>query len=293
MRLSRRTYLEMAPAFSRARTAGPFLPSDVIYEIACLVDVPTRRALLLCCSEYHHPVARVLYRSIYILIESPDRGCKYLRHAPFHLLSSLIRSMHPKTGVPPRVNAQYLVTFAYVSTSTRANFRAAPLLGEVFRAAVRLRHLRLDIADCEVDGVLDVLRRAQVIILPSTTFAGRYTARCRTDQRVLPSLESVRSTSLAIIEALMRYRSIDTVILDAVPNDKTLGIFLRTLPPWDPTTLRRLALSYCSVDFEPFLVAVFASFPCLEQLSVRVPRRGFPALQFATVSIVSSDLQTH
>ncbi len=279
----------MAPTFSRARNDGPFLPSDVIYTIACLLDVPERRALLLSCSEYHYAVARVLYRSIYVHIEGPTRGSKYLNHYPFHILSSLVRSMHPKTGLPPRINAQYMVTFAYLSYGPRADFRAAPLLGEVLRAAVRLRHLRLEVADSAVDIVLDALRRAQVIIVPSTTFTARSAAEYQIDRMILPCLESVRSTRLALVEALMRYRNINTVVLDTVPNDKTLGIFLRTLPPWNPATLRRLALSYCSVEFKPFLGAVFASFPGLEELSFRIPSRGFPALQFATVSLMHPD----
>ncbi|KAI0683363.1 hypothetical protein C8T65DRAFT_749572 [Cerioporus squamosus] len=144
----------------------------------------------------------------------------------------------------------------------------SPLLGHILRAAVNLRHLRVDVDADAVPTVLDALVRVGVIITPTTTLTA-----CRTTAHgeVLPRLRSVRSSRLPIIEALMRYRSIDTAIVDSTPQDATLAKFFRSTPPWDPCGLRRVGLNYCGYsDFDLVLRGLFTAFPCVEHCELRI-----------------------
>lgn len=272
----------MAPAFSYLQGVRPILPSDILHAIACLVDIPSRRALLLSCRECHYIVARVLYRSVQVVAPAPDpTDGLYLDHTPFRLLSNIVESMLPKGSLLPRVNAQYMVTFTYATYGYRADLRAAPLLGEVLRAAVRLRHLRLDVANDAVDIVLDALRRSEVIVTPSATLI---TVPSRPHIRLLPCLESIRSTRVAIIEALMRYRAVHTVVAELNLTEDTIAKFLRPIPAWNPVTLRRLAMTFHSHDIRQFVIAVGAAFPCLEHLSLQVTPSSIAGYKHSAVS---------
>lgn len=279
----------MAPVFSRSHGVTPILPSDVLHAIACLVDIPSRRALLLSCRECHYVVVRVLYRSIQVVAPAPDpTDGMYLDHTPFRLLSNIVESMVRRGPLLPRINAQYLVTFTYATYGPRADFRAAPLLGEVLRAAVRLRHLRIDVANDAVDIVLDALRRAEVIVTPSATL----TMLPSTPHiRLLPCLESVRSTRIAIIDALMRFRAVHTVVAELNMTEQTVAKFLRPIPVWNPVTLRNLAMSFYSHDAKQFVIAVGAAFPCLEHFSLHVMPSSIAGYKLSTVS--APDISEH
>ena len=258
-------------------------PADVVLLITRLLCLRDKRALLLTCRTYSYVVSPVLYRSLSVFFPVPERDDpEYMDPPSYRLLVCLVRSMGcAARSIRPRCNPQLLVTFAYCSDSGQADLRALPLVGDVLRAAVRLRHLSIDVPAGSVPLLLDIFRRAGVVITP--TVLGLEGAEPAPDRAILPSLTSIRSTRLALIDAMMRYRAIDTVVLEVSPNDIALAKFLRPTPAWNPSHLRHLFLSYAGGHWIDTLAgAIFASFPSLEHLALRVSTRE--AALTATVS---------
>ncbi len=282
----------MPPVFSKPRKEHPVLPADVLFEVACLLDLPSRRALLVSHSAFHHAVAPVMYRSISVVIRAPDLSrADYMDPYPFSILGGLVTSMRSRSIAPPRCNPQHLVTFAYLSYGINADLRAIPLVGAILRSAGRLRHLRIDVASEAVPMTLDVLRRAGVIITPISTFT-HSSSDVHANPDILPYLRSVRSSKLPIIEALMRYRHIDTIVMDGSPEDNCLAKFLRTLPPWNPADIRKFAITYCGYSsFTDLVRGIFTSFPNIEFFEFRIT--GSVGLGFLSVRASAASASKH
>ncbi|KAI0689529.1 hypothetical protein C8T65DRAFT_746138 [Cerioporus squamosus] len=261
----------MPAVLSKLRMDRPVLPADIIFEIACLLDSPSRRALLLSHSVCHFAVAPVMYRSIDVAIRTPDASrADYMDPYPFSVLTGLVTSMRPRSGIPPRCNPQHLVTFAYLSYGIKADLRAIPLVGAILRVAGRLRHLRIDVASEAVPMTLDVLRRTGVIITPISALT-HSSLDVDANPDILPYLRSVRSSKLPIVEALMRYRHVNTVVVDGSPEETTLAKFLRTLPPWNPVDIRKFAITYCGyASFTDVVRGIFTAFPNIECFEFRL-----------------------
>ena len=242
--------------------------------VALYLNVSERRALLVSSRELHWVVAPLLYRSLEVacLPRSWNEEEEANAHLPFLILTSLVQSMRPRGRLTPRCNAQYLVSFSYCSHILEADFRAVPLIGEILRVAFRLRHLRIDVGGDGVPVILKIFHRVDLIISPTSTLTALGVFHHRV---TLPCLESVRSSHIAIVDALMRYRSIATVVIDTSPSEANLKTFFRAHPPWNANSLRRLALGY-TVHVAPTDIyrAIYVSFPNIEHLEVRVSGVG-------------------
>ena len=193
----------------------------------------------------------------------------------YRTLACLVYSMTlPSRSLPSyplrlRCNPRHLVTLQYSSDRRAADFRAFPLLGEVLRCTVRLRHIVLDIPIASIPVMLDIFRRYELIITP--TRVRLEPTDPRSNRITLPCLDSIRSTRLAIVDALMRHRSVSTVVLDVPPNDIALAKFLRPRPDWNALSVRRLSMVYTGAyGFELLAEAILTSFPRLEHMAITV-----------------------
>ena len=267
------------PAFLSNRgpacsVAALLFPADIVLLVARLLGVRDRRALLLTCKAYSYVVSPILYRSLNAFFPFPERDSpKYQDPCSYRLLVCLVRSMG-RVGrqIRPRCNPQFMVTFAYCSDSFQADLRALPLLGDILRATSRLRHFAIDISMDSVALALDIFRRTGVIITPTAPELD--VGRPLPDRLILPRLESICSTRLAVVEALMRYRSVNTIYLEISPNDVALAKFLRPIPAWNPAHIRRLSLSYLGYYcYDTLIGTIFTSFPSLEHFAFRVGTR--------------------
>ena len=270
---------------SRTKSNLP-IPADNIRMVALYLDVRERRALLVCCRELHWVIAPLLYRSLEVSCLPPSwEEEESSAHLPFLILTSLVQSMRPRGTLTPRCNSQHLVAFSYCSHSLEADLRAAPLLGEILRAAFRVRHLRIDVGADGVPVILKIFRRVDLIISPTSTL----TALGVCHRVTLPCLESVRSSHIAIVEALMRYRSVATAVVEMSPSEANLKTFFRADPPWNANSLRRLAVGY-SGNVAPVQIyrAIYASFPNIEHLELRIVGLGGHALMDVSLITPSS-----
>ena len=121
--------------------------------------------------------------------------------------------------------------------------------------------------------MLNIFRRYGITITPTRLRLAHTDPR--SNRKTLPVLDSIRSTRMALVDALMRHRSISTIILDISPNDIALAKFLRPTPEWNALRVQRLSMTYCGAyGFELLVEAIFASFPCLEHLSIHVGSRN-------------------
>ncbi len=244
----------------------PRLPQDILYMIACLIPTRDQWSLLLSCWDCHDAVARVLYRSATVRFGSTMFDYEVVeRRRAFQYVKGLVRSTRPHPGLSALNNACYLVTFSYSSHSPEIELRSSPLLAEVLRAAVRLRHLRICTTQRGVHIVLNALRRAEVINAPASSFTERKSYR-----KILPCLESFRTDEIVLLDAFMRFRKINTAVLTGSPSRSNMAKFCRSPPPWQPTDLRRLAMCYMAdVKFERLMSGLFGAFPCLEHVEIR------------------------
>ena len=257
------------PAVFLARR--PVVPADVWFLIVHLLPRHRdRRALLLSCKELAAIVLPLLYRSLELFFPSREFDFDpYQEHQSFRILNGLICSMSSATRLEARCNAQFLVTLAYTSDSLRTNFRSLPMLADVLRACMRLRHLTIDVPTQSVPLFLEILRRTGLMITPTHPAIGPMNA-LMARRAYLPNLESVRSTALAVVDAFMRYRSIETVVLEVIPTDLTFAKFLRPSPQWNPSTLRRFSFAFCGARWSSNVPhAIFTTFPSLEYFAVR------------------------
>ena len=249
----------------------PRVSTDVWFLIVHLLPRHRdKRALLLSCKELAAIVLPVLYRSLELFFPSREFDfdpCQE-QHS-FLVLRGLVRSMHSLAHPVAYCNPQFLVTLAYTSDSLRTDFRSLPLLADVLRACVRLRHLSLDVPTQSVPLLLEILRRTGIMITPTRLAIGPLNASMA--RTYLPKLESIRSGALAVIDAFMRHRSIQAVVLEVIPMELTFAKFLRPLPQWNPSTLRRFSFAYSGAQWSSMVPqTIFTTFPFLEHFAVRV-----------------------
>ncbi|PIL33117.1 hypothetical protein GSI_04566 [Ganoderma sinense ZZ0214-1] len=258
----------MAPVFSRPRPIS--LPDDVLRAIASLLPVSDLIRLVRVSKALHAAGAPVLYRSVETCIDPGDWVRDHvLNNRPIEVLLTIITSCFPHRfkSVPSRLYAAHIVTFSYVSWCLPMDFRAVPLLAEALRFTHKLRHLRVDVGVDALPLVLDVFSRSSIIITPSTTLAITSNA----DRFSLPCLQSIRSGRIAIVEALMSYRAIQTVAIDLCLEEDELAKFLYAGPVWKPAHLRQLSLSLaCFSPSSVLLEGIVGAFPQLEHLALRV-----------------------
>ncbi|KAI1782445.1 hypothetical protein LXA43DRAFT_905775 [Ganoderma leucocontextum] len=258
----------MAPVFSRLRP-GP-LPDDVLRIIASLLPVHDLKNLITSCKACHSAGTPVLYRSVetwFVPLHFFDHVAA-ADNRPVEFLATLINSAAPSRSlsIPSRCYAAHVVTLCYGSWSMPCDFRALPLLAEALRFTHRLRHLRIDVGSATVPILLDILRRASIIITPSTILA----TSTRFDRYPLPCLQSIRCSRIAVADALMRYRPIKTVAVELSIKQEVLAQFLRADAPWNPRHLLQLSLNVggyaCS---QGLLRSILIAFPQLQHLAVR------------------------
>nr|VWO98311.1 N/A [Ganoderma boninense] len=247
--------------------------------IALLLSASDLKNLMVSCKAGHVAGAPVLYRSVEAWLDPIDFGrLQYeMENQPVSFLLTLVNSTlpHATLCLPSRFYAAHLVTFCYGSWSLACDYRAMPLLAEALRFTYRLQHLRLDISGESVPTLLDVFRRSSIIVTPSTLLPGSRPV----DRHTLPCLRSVRTTRIAVADALMQHRVLHTVIVDMSIKWEVLAKFLRAAPPWDPTHLQRLSLY---VDDHPptdgMVEGMLNAFPRLEHLAIRVTAARTPRL---------------
>ncbi|KAH9848705.1 hypothetical protein C2E23DRAFT_738973 [Lenzites betulinus] len=251
--------------------ALPF-PPDVFIEIASYLRPRDQGALVACCWILHNVLAPLVYRRLDVWFQPPawEKSDGY-DPTPYCLLTTLAKSgRFAKFPLSTRCYARYVVTFAYSSHGRKADLRALPLLTEFLRFATRLRHLRIDVPLASVPLVIDQFRRHSIICAPPTSFTAMYLGTQSAATRLLPSLESVRSSSATLVEVLMRYRRIRTAIVDGMLSTRDLDTLLSISSPLRRTDLMRLSLSISNPDiYDTIIRATVLSFPQLEHLSIR------------------------
>ena len=87
----------------------------------------------------------------------------------------------------------------------------------------------------------------------------------------------------------MRYRSVATAVVEMSPSEANLKTFFRADPPWNANSLRRLAVGY-SGNVAPVQIyrAIYASFPNIEHLELRIVGLGGHALMDVSLITPSS-----
>ncbi|KAI1789224.1 hypothetical protein LXA43DRAFT_893230 [Ganoderma leucocontextum] len=274
----------MAPVFSRLSPTP--LPDDVLRMVASLLSPGDLRNLIVSCKACHLVGVPVLYRSVEAWLDPANFHNMPFRadNRPLDFLLTIINSTLPGPclSLPSRCYAAHLVTFTYGSWSTPCDFRGLPLLAEALRFTDRLRHLRIDVPSATVPILVDLFRRSSIIITPSTMLPGSSAF----DRRPLPLLQSIRTSRIAIADALMQYRAIQTVAVDLSIKWEVLAKFLRAEAPWDPTHLRQLSIHVAGhPTTHGLLEGMLTAFPRVQHLAIRVsPSRGqlFNALRVLT-----------
>ncbi|KAI0359344.1 hypothetical protein OH77DRAFT_1395373 [Trametes cingulata] len=262
----------MPPVFSRP-CGTPRFPADVLLDIIPRVPRGTQHAMLLSSWALHDLVAPILYRSMAVLFDHPRWGEKgWPDHYPLNLLGCLLLSLRHSDRKPwHRCYVYHIVTFSYVSYSTKADRRAIPMLGEILRFCRVLRHLRIDVEQGSVDLTIDIFTRKSLIRIPTSPVVSVAFDCEPCDLLLLPRLQSIRSSSAIVTEALMRYRRIATVVIDDIPpRGEVLNNLLAIGGPVQARFLTRLSLPFYQdgTVVEGVLCAIATTFPYLEHLSV-------------------------
>ncbi len=273
---------------------SPALPHETITTIASILPFKDRRALLLSSWWMHNTVAPVLYRSLELCFQPsnwPHVGAH--DHMPFAILACLVESSRraiSSGGISSY--ASCIVTLSFVSHRPGANLRAIPMLAQVLRSATHLRHLRIDVLSDAIPLILDVFGRTNVIQSATPSLVAKY-AGTTTDFLPLPALDTIRSSKPALLEALMRFRSVKTAILDSYPDASTFNRLFATFSPLPHHDLTRLSIVLSpNRDHFPYeLTAIVHAFPVLEHLSVRCANRV--ATELLVVSAVVAFIHTY
>ncbi|PIL26210.1 hypothetical protein GSI_11965 [Ganoderma sinense ZZ0214-1] len=259
----------MAPVFSRLNPAP--LPDDVLRTIASFLPSGDLRNLTISSKALHSAGAPILYRSIEAwFVPTPFfANATCIDNRPAGVLETLINGTLPRTtrSIPSRCYAAHVVTLCYGSWSMPCDFRALPLLAEALRFTHKLRHLRIDVGNSTIPILLDIFRRASIIITPSSLLktSGPF------DRRPLPCLQSIRVCRIALADALMQHRRIETVAIELAVKEEVLAKFLRAEAPWNPRYLRQLSLNIMGCSAPPGLLESFLiAFPALQHLALRV-----------------------
>lgn len=239
--------------------------------VALLLSPEDLKTLVISCKSGHFAGAPLLYRSVEVWLDPLNFDELRYRtdNRPIRFLLTLVNSTLPRpaSSLPSRNYAAHLVTLCYGSWSMPTDFNALPLLAEALRFTDRLCHLRLDVTSGSVPILLDIFRRASIIVTPSTMLSDSR----QLDRLPLPSLESLRTSRIAIAEAFMQYRAIKTVAIDLSIKSRVLAQFLRTEAPWSPTHLKQLSFHAASNPVPAGLIeSVLIAFPRLQHLAVRV-----------------------
>lgn len=221
----------------------------------------------------HDIVAPTIYRCVEVFILSPST----LRPAPreqwpFRCLSVISSTtQYAGTSQRNRCYPYYIMTFAFVSCNVTANLCALPLLAEILRFANRLHHLRIDIDQSSEALLFDIFSRRNLIRAPTASITSCPTELEPVTYAFLPSLQSLRSCRLDVVEALMRYRGLRTCIIDCAPSMKSCDAFLSITSPIRSSCLERLSFWMLSdADFDYTLEAIAVTFPSLQHLALRV-----------------------
>ncbi|KAI1786566.1 hypothetical protein LXA43DRAFT_1064998 [Ganoderma leucocontextum] len=266
----------MPPVLSRLSPSP--LPDDILRMIALLLAAGDLKNLVVSCKACHLAGAPVLYRSVEAWLDPVDYEHVHYRsdNRPIRFLLTLINSTLPDPALylPSRSYATHLVTLCYGSWSMACDLRALPLLAEALRFTHRLRHLRLDVPSATVPVLIDIFRCSSIIITPSTMLSSFRPI----DRRSLPCLQSIRTSRMAIADALMQYRAIQTVAVDLSIKGAVLAKFLRAEAPWTPTHLRQLSLHIAGHPTDGLVEGMLNAFPRLQHVVIRVSPSRAPAL---------------
>ncbi|KAI9058547.1 hypothetical protein FKP32DRAFT_1680923 [Trametes sanguinea] len=249
-------------------------PEDILLEAARYLRDSDVCALLASCQHYHRALVPVLYRAINIDIPVsayPPVDANY----PIRILVSLLHSIRYRSSHPTKpANSWFIQSLTYISYDAIVDLRTIPMLAAILCECSALRHLQFDVPHASVEFVVNHFRRCSLARTSPSTILRAYSPEAAT-RLSLPRLESVRSTKLDIVVALMQHRPVRTAVVD---YGNTIGDLKPLLPHSMPMTqhsLTRLSLSILgqSLRFRTIISAIAITFPYLQHLALRTPIR--------------------
>ncbi|KAJ3018032.1 hypothetical protein NUW54_g444 [Trametes sanguinea] len=232
-------------------------PEDILLETARYLRDSDVCTLLASCQHYHRALVPVLYRAIDIDIPVSAYPPVDANH-PIRILVCLLHSIRYRSSHPTiPANAWFIQSLTYISYDAIVDLRTIPMLAVIL-----------------FEFVVNHFRRCSLARTSPSTILRAYSPEAAT-LLSLPRLESVRSTKLDIVVALMQHRPVRTAVVD---YGNTIGDLKPLLPHSMPMTqhsLTRLSLSILgqSLRFRIIISAIAITFPYLQHLALRTPIR--------------------
>lgn len=255
---------------------------DVLLAIILDLSPTCLNALLRTCKRFFVIVAPRLYRSILFHLPSSDYTSTPGGQSQIALLACIASTLHHSSSPTHswRFLPQYIHSFSYISYDPAADLRCLPLLATILRSTLFLHNFQFEYSQDSHELALDLFRRRQLISNRPRSMLEVLQAPSP-PTRVLPRIESVRSTKVAVLAELLGSYPLKTVVLDhAVPGEQ-LGPLLPPTVAMAHSTVERLSLSlhahsslYRLSNLHEVVRAVARVFPSLTHVAFRCPMRN-------------------
>ena len=275
------THRRVTPFTSQLRIPGssqdkdsrriPDLPSDILFEIAILLQLRDKAAMACVSWKYHDAIVPVLYRRVSVYCPSFVISRSTNLYPSHHVLTCLVRSLSSATHATANCNPRFIRSLSFGSSSLMVDYRAIPLLAEILRFATSLRSLRISVGEASIPIIIDTLRRHGVSDVPPPSIMTLLKQDLTYIPRALPALENVCVSEPALALIFMRQHALKTLVIE---NPMMIGD-LRTLVPTDSsvrgTNLTRLCLGSVGTFDTPErpFYALGIMYPNLEHLAMR------------------------
>ncbi|KAI0349460.1 hypothetical protein OH77DRAFT_1580423 [Trametes cingulata] len=255
----------------RARVLSE-LPEDVLGEIALRLRTADQRALALSCWSLHDVTVPILYRSLEFCFHAPSGDDEDDFPNLYRLLRTLTTTTaHAATRHASRCYIAHVITLSYSSYGLAVDRRALPMLASALRFAWKLCHLRIDIASASINTLVQVFQRRSLIRKPFASVIAMHDKQKPAEVLGLPALKSLRCSKIAIAQAMMQHRQINSVVVERLSGVEAIDSLLSGLQASVTSKTSRLSLNVRLLpeEFSPMIKAVLYSFPQLKDLALR------------------------
>ncbi|OJT14312.1 hypothetical protein TRAPUB_9173 [Trametes pubescens] len=280
----------MAPVVSTSM--GNDFPEDVLLIIILHIPAVQLNGLLRTCKRYYGILAPHIYRSVYIDIPPSGYPNSPGSDRPFQILNCLtLSSRHAaQTGDTSRFHLQFIRSISYISYDPQSDLRALPMLTTLLRMTVLVRHIHIDINQESVPLAIDMLRRRGLLRIPPTSMLD--VVKMPPESPVLlPCLESVRSTKIEIVAALLEHYPLKTAAVDHAVSLQELAPLLPQANVLSRSHLTKLSVGVYAHESEISSVirAIAAAFPRLDHLAIRCPGKACSTYLEAILGALKSE----
>ncbi|KAI0348887.1 hypothetical protein OH77DRAFT_491490 [Trametes cingulata] len=275
----------------RARVLSE-LPEDVLIEIASRLRTADQRAVALSCWSLHNVTTPILYRSLELCFHAPSGDDEQDSQNLYRLLRTLTTTTaYAATRHASRCYIGHVITLSYSSYGLAVDRRALPMLASALRFAWKLCHLRIDITSGSVNTLVQVFQRRCIICKPFASVIAMHDNKKPAEILGLPALKSLRCSRIAIAQAMMRHRQINSVVVERLSGVEAMDSLLGGLQAPFTSKTSRLSLNVRLLpeEFSPMIRATLYSFPQLKDLALRcsLPASVAVKLYFAILDVLA------